>query len=151
MNIDRRYQFYATLGPIGYLPASGTCATLITIIALFFIPYTFGWWYLGFLLLGYIGAYILIKKGLIYFIENDPSQIVLDEVLGCLVTFYAIPISGISLVFGFLLFRFFDITKFGPVGWFEKINGASGIILDDVAAGLVSNIILRFIVYVCIP
>lgn len=151
MKIDGMFHFYATLGPIGYLPASGTIATLVTAIAIFFVPYTFGWWYLQFLVLGYVCSYFFINKILVYFIEDDPSQIVLDEVLGCLVTFYAIPISGLSLFIGFILFRFFDITKFGPVGWLEKIKGASGIILDDVAAGIVSNIILRLILYSCIP
>lgn len=151
MKNDRLFHFYATLGPIGYLPASGTMATLVTAVGLFFVPYTLGWWYLVFLMVGYICSHLFIDKVLVYFIEDDPSQIVLDEVLGCLVTFYAIPISVVSLVIGFILFRFFDITKFGPVGWLEKIKGASGIILDDVAAGIVSNIILRLVLYSCIP
>lgn len=151
MKINKLFQFYATLGPIGYLPASGTFATLITVLILFFVPYTVGWWYLGVLIFGFFCAYLFISKILIHFIEDDPSQIVLDEVLGCLITFYAIPISGISLMLGFFLFRFFDITKFGPVGWVEKIKGTSGIILDDVAAGIVSNIILRLIIVCIIP
>jgi phosphatidylglycerophosphatase A len=140
----------ATLGPIGYLPASGTFATVATVIALFFLPYTMSWHYLLFLAIVYSVSHYCITALLPIFNSNDPSQIVVDEVIGCLVTFYAIPISGISLLIGFCLFRFFDITKLGPIGWFERLKGASGVILDDVAAGIVSNIVLRILIFLCI-
>jgi phosphatidylglycerophosphatase A len=147
---NNQFLHVSTLGPIGYLPAPGTCATLVTVIALFFMPYTNGQHYLLFLTIMYGFSHYFITTILPFFNDDDPSQIVLDEVLGCLVTFYAVPISGLSLTVGFCLFRFFDITKIGPVGWFERIQGASGIILDDVAAGIISNIILRLIISLCI-
>ena len=43
---------------------------------------------------------------------------------------------------GFILFRFFDITKIGPVKYFEKIPGALGVMSDDIAAGLMSAIVI---------
>lgn len=143
MKNDYLFRYYATLGPIGYLPASGTFATFVTLIILSLMPYTTSWNYPFFLVITYCCFYYFVKKILIYYAEDDPSQIVVDEVIGCLVTFYAVPVSWLSLCFGFLLFRFFDISKIGPVGWFERIKGASGIMLDDVAAGVLSNIILR--------
>lgn len=149
MSIDYFFRCCATLGPIGYLPASGTFATLVTCIALFFVPYTDSWHYILFVTSAYLVSYFLVKRILVYFKEEDPSQIVIDEVIGCLITFYAVPISVFSLFIGFLLFRFFDISKIGPVGWFEKMKGAAGIMLDDVVAGFISNIVLRCVIYLC--
>ncbi len=143
--------YCATLGPIGYLPAPGTVATLLTCIALFFMPYTLNNGYMFVVALLYFSALSFINYSLKNFHEKDPSQIVIDEVIGCLVTFYAIPISWVSLLIGFVLFRFFDITKCGPVGWAEKIKGPTGILLDDVFAGILSNILLYllFALWLC--
>lgn len=134
--------YCATLGPIGYLPAPGSCATLLTCIVLFFMPYRLKHEYIFIIALLYFSSLYFINYSLKNFHEKDPSQIVIDEVIGCLVTFYAIPISWASLLLGFILFRFFDITKYGPVGWAEKIKGPTGILLDDVFAGIISNILL---------
>lgn len=95
----------------------------------------------------YVIAHICIQKILISYHDEDPSEIVIDEVLGSLVTFCAVPLCPISLLGGCILFRFFDISKFGVVGWMEKLPGASGILLDDVVAGLLSNILLRLLLY----
>ena len=141
-------RWYTTLGFIGYLPASGSLATGITVSYLYFFPFTSGMLYLVALALVYISAYWCIKESYTLAQHADPSEIVIDEVIGTLVTFYAVPISPFSLVCGFCLFRLFDISKIGPVGWSEKINGPAGILLDDIVAGVLSNCILRGILYV---
>lgn len=142
-NIDQFFLYCATLGPLGYLPASGTWATFFTILLLFLLPPTTSWLYVLLVLAGYWCSYRAVKKTKKFFVDDDPSQIVIDEVMGCLVTFFLVPLSFFSVVTGFMLFRFFDITKIGPVGWFEKMRGTSGIMLDDIAAGVLSNIILQ--------
>lgn len=72
----------------------------------------------------------------------DPSWIVIDEWAGlsaALLTAY----SPLSFLLGLALFRFFDIVKIGPVKWLDtKISGAFGVMLDDVAAGVISCLIL---------
>jgi phosphatidylglycerophosphatase A len=74
---------------------------------------------------------------------KDPQLVVIDEVAGLLVTM--LPVSHVSwsaLVAGVLLFRFFDIVKPWPVRWLEKLPGGWGIVLDDVAAGIMGAAVM---------
>jgi phosphatidylglycerophosphatase A len=73
----------------------------------------------------------------------DPGQVVIDEVLGQIITFIATPrISRVGLIAGFILFRVFDIIKPFPARRAERFPGGWGIMLDDVVAGLYSLIAL---------
>jgi phosphatidylglycerophosphatase A len=77
---------------------------------------------------------------------HDHPEAVIDEVVGFLITMVWMPLTWQSFVFGFCLFRFFDIVKPWPIGWMDrKIPGGMGVVLDDVAAGLVANVILQVI------
>jgi phosphatidylglycerophosphatase A len=79
---------------------------------------------------------------------EDPGCIVIDEIAGILVTFTGLPFNVISVAFGFLIFRALDIWKPYPISWMErKLSGGVGIVMDDVAAGICSNLLLRSIFY----
>ena len=68
---------------------------------------------------------------------HDHGSIVWDEIVGILITFFLIPISWLTLVLGFLLFRLFDIWKPWPISVLDKkVHGGFGIMLDDVLAGV---------------
>ena len=67
---------------------------------------------------------------------KDPQFVVIDEVAGQLITFIAIPVSWKSLLLGFILFRGFDIVKPWPIRWLERLPEGTGIVIDDVGAGL---------------
>ncbi|MFQ3250794.1 MAG: phosphatidylglycerophosphatase A [Glaciecola sp.] len=70
---------------------------------------------------------------------HDHGSIVWDEVAGMMVTFIAIPINPLSLLLGFLLFRFFDILKPWPIRVFDKrVHGGFGIMIDDIVAGVMA-------------
>ena len=74
---------------------------------------------------------------------DDHPAIVWDEMVGMMLTFTAIPFSWPSVVLGFVLFRFFDIIKPGPVRWCDNhLHGGIGIMADDVLAGLAAWLIL---------
>lgn len=76
--------------------------------------------------------------------RKDPGAIVIDEIAGMLVTFLALPITPVNLAAGFFLFRIFDIIKPFPARSFERgFSGGAGVVLDDVAAGVYANIVLR--------
>ena len=77
--------------------------------------------------------------------QNDPKEVVIDEVVGMMITMFLIPATVFSLVMGFALFRFFDITKPWLVGKAEKMPGGYGIMLDDIVAGLFANILMQCI------
>lgn len=67
---------------------------------------------------------------------KDPQFVVIDEVAGQLITLIAIPVSWKSLLLGFILFRGFDIVKPPPVRQLEQLPEGTGIVVDDVGAGL---------------
>jgi phosphatidylglycerophosphatase A len=67
---------------------------------------------------------------------KDPQFVVIDEVAGQLVALIAVPLTWKSFLAGFILFRAFDIVKPPPVRQLEALPEGTGIMLDDVAAGL---------------
>ncbi len=75
--------------------------------------------------------------------REDPSQVVIDEVAGYLLTLFLLPINWITLTAGFFLFRVFDILKPWPANRAEELNGGLGIVADDLIAGLYAHLILR--------
>ena len=79
--------------------------------------------------------------------KKDPSFIVIDEWVGQWITFSFLPVNYTIAILGFLLFRFFDISKVGPVKFFEKLPGAWGVMADDIIAGILSMVSLLLIQY----
>lgn len=84
--------------------------------------------------------------------RKDPGEVVIDEVVGQLVTFAFVPplfLGGpgypFKIVIGFILFRAFDIVKPYPIRQLEKLPSGLGIVVDDIAAGLYAGIALAII------
>jgi phosphatidylglycerophosphatase A len=67
---------------------------------------------------------------------KDPQFVVIDEVAGQIVALIAVPLAWKTLLTGFILFRIFDIIKPPPVRQLERLPEGTGIVLDDVAAGI---------------
>lgn len=77
---------------------------------------------------------------------HDSKEIVIDEVLGFMITMTWLPMSWQSFVLGFLLFRALDIWKPFPISYLDKkVQGGLGVVIDDVAAGIVANLILQVV------
>jgi phosphatidylglycerophosphatase A len=68
--------------------------------------------------------------------REDPGHVVIDEVAGQLIALIAIPADWRHAALSLLLFRAFDILKPPPIRHLERLHGGTGIMLDDVAAGL---------------
>lgn len=78
--------------------------------------------------------------------EHDFKGIVWDEIAGYLVTLWFIPFSLQAVVLGFVFFRFFDIIKPWPISVADrKVHGGFGIMLDDILAGILANVVLRLV------
>lgn len=137
----------ATLGPIGYLPAPGTCATLATIPFVFLLSFLFPNQYIYLLITFFIFLFSLFAVSRVHYLfaQTDPREIVIDELVGCLITFWGVQLNTTMVITGFILFRFFDILKVGGIKRFEQMHGAWGIMLDDVVAAFVCNLILRLV------
>lgn len=133
----------AEVGPIGRIKyAPGTLGSLAAIpllllfqnhfsVLLFFIMLIVGIWSSG-----------RAAKALNL---HDPSTVVIDEVCGMLASFLFVSINWHSLVIGFVCFRIFDVLKPPPIRFLEKLPGGTGIVLDDIGAGLYTNLILHLI------
>jgi len=141
----------ATLGIIGrtrFAPGTAGSFAALWLAPLVFLPFSFPIRILILTFVFFLGIWAseIAAKELGH---EDPSAVVIDEVLGQWVAL--LPLSHLSyfdselfgnyefilLLCGFMLFRLFDITKFGPVGLVErKVRGGLGIMLDDVVAGI---------------
>ena len=79
--------------------------------------------------------------------QSDPGCIVIDEIAGMAVTLVGLPFNLTTALIGFIIFRILDILKPFPIRALDKrVSGGMGIVLDDVAAGIFANILLRLIV-----
>jgi phosphatidylglycerophosphatase A len=76
--------------------------------------------------------------------QKDPGCIVIDETAGMVVTLAGLPFHWVVCVSGFVLFRLLDIFKPFPIRWIDQnLGGGTGIVLDDILAGIIGNITLR--------
>ena len=102
----------------------------------------------------YILAFILFAIGIASAAEKilkqkDPGQIVIDEIAGLMVTFAGLPFNLKTALAGFIIFRVFDILKPFPIRLLERsVRGGSGVVLDDVLAGVYGNLIIRLVIYI---
>jgi phosphatidylglycerophosphatase A len=78
-----------------------------------------------------------------HFGSTDPGPVVIDEVLGMLITLFLVPVNVSGAIIGLLLFRVFDIVKPFPAGRLEQLHGGFGVMSDDAMAGIYANLLLR--------
>ena len=143
-------KFFATGAYLGFLPkAPGTFGSFLG-IPLAYVFLLFGqFFYLiatfVFVLLSIIIAELYDRQ----LEEHDSQTIVIDEVAGYLVALVAIPyqFQWPYILLAFVLFRIFDILKPFPLSYLDRIPGGIGIVLDDVGAGLMTNVILHLFIY----
>jgi phosphatidylglycerophosphatase A len=139
-------KFFATgfgSGLIG--PAPGTCGTLVAvplvyIMMKFLNPVTY-------LIATVAMVFVATAISELYELQvktHDLGEVVIDEIVGFMVSMAWMPLSWKAFVAGFILFRFFDIIKPYPISYIDrKVRGGLGVVLDDVAAGLATNICLQ--------
>jgi len=147
--MEKFHQLISTCLGIGYTPkGGGTIAALVCCIAWYF-AWTGGnehFWEQGLVtaLLFAIGVWSANK------VEDkwgvDSSKVVIDEVAGMCLSLLFIPVRSQYLAIGLLLFRYFDIAKPLYIRKMEQLNGGWGVMMDDMLAGLYSNLVLQVIV-----
>jgi phosphatidylglycerophosphatase A len=74
---------------------------------------------------------------------TDPGPVVIDEVMGMLITVFMIPVGWVGLLVGFLLFRALDVVKPFPARQLERLHGGLGVMADDAMAAVYANLLLR--------
>lgn len=81
--------------------------------------------------------------------QKDPGSIVIDEMAGIMVTLLGLPFNVVSVISGCFVFRFLDIIKPFSIRTIEnRLSGGAGVVIDDVAAGIIGNCLLRAVFYV---
>jgi phosphatidylglycerophosphatase A len=80
-----------------------------------------------------------------HFGRTDPSQVVIDEVLGMLITLFMNPVAWPGASAGFVLFRLFDVVKPFPANRLERLPGGVGVMADDAMAAIYANLTLRIL------
>ncbi len=79
--------------------------------------------------------------------KHDCPEFVMDEVAGFLVAMVWVPFTWQNVAMGFALFRFFDVLKPFPISWIDRrVHGGVGTVGDDLAAGIVVNVILQIVI-----
>lgn len=143
-------KLFATVFGVGYCPvAPGTVGTIAGAGFYFLMRNMLLPHYIIFVLVFIFMASWVADIAEEIFTEEDPQKVVIDEVAGFLVTMIGFQFNWILVVAGFILFRTFDIIKPFPIRQLEKrITGGFGIVLDDVLAGVYSNIALRLIIWI---
>lgn len=145
----RLIMFIATGGYTGYLPiAPGTWGSLVALplnLLLIRLSSTgHGLSLLGIFLVAVYTAGAAEK----ILDRKDPGAVVIDEVIGMLITLIAVPAQPLFWLMAFLLFRLFDIVKPWPVSWADRrLNGGLGIVMDDVLAGGYAWLVMQGIIY----
>jgi phosphatidylglycerophosphatase A len=82
-----------------------------------------------------------------HFGRTDPGQVVIDEVMGMLITLWLNPVGWRGALAGFLLFRVFDVIKPWPANRLEQLHGGVGVMADDAMAAIYANLALRFCIW----
>lgn len=142
----RIYKIIASIFGIGFLKGGGTYAAIVTCGFIWLL-----WqrtalqnpWYLFIItiIITPLGVYVSNKVEPDW--GEDSSRVVIDEVAGMLIAMLFIPPNIYFLLAGLILFRFFDIVKPLGIRKMEAMPSGTGVMMDDVLAGVYSNILLQ--------
>src|SRR5690606_30675324 len=130
----------------GLIPkAPGTFGTLAAIPLVWLLTWLPSWqWYAAVVVIAaLIGIWMCHYTARAMGVHDHPA-IVWDEIVGFAVAMFLVPMEPLWLVLGFLIFRFFDIKKPGPIGWCDvRLHGGLGIMVDDIIAGIATALCLH--------
>ena len=141
--------FVATVAYCGYFPiAPGTVGSAAGLLV-----YLLVWWAqspvveVGLIVALFAAGVWAGTTAERYFGGIDPGPIVIDEVVGMLMTLAFIPAGWSGAIAGFVLFRIYDVLKPYPAGRFERLHGGLGVMADDAMAAVYANISLRIVMW----
>ncbi len=140
----------ATVGGVGYAPVApgtfGSAAGLLVWWLLPASPTVQGIAIVAIFIAGSWGGNVAER----HFGRTDPGQVVIDEVMGMLITLFLNPVGWIGALSGFLLFRVFDVIKPYPANRLEQLHGGIGVMADDGMAAIYANLVLRLGLYLLV-
>lgn len=129
--------------------APGTVGSLTTLPLIYLLHYLQINIYslIALIVILYLAAVFVTEKVQQKFHLHDPQWIVIDEVIGMLITWAFVMSVELHHLFAvFALFRFFDIIKIWPASYFDKLHHGVGTITDDVISGLYAGVLVKVLV-----
>ncbi len=136
------YELIATGFFVGRSPyAPGTLGTLVGVPIVYLVAFN-PWTILASVVFLFVVGLISSNEVIKLTGEQDPKQVVIDEIAGYVSCFLLVEPTLKTYILAFLLFRLIDIVKPFPINLFERFQGAFGVMLDDLAAGLLTSFIL---------
>ena len=130
----------------GLAPAApGTAGSLAALPFIVLVAPLGGWVYASAVVIAFMAGIRWCGRAAEALGAPDHPAIVWDEMVGMWVALCFIPVSWATLAAGFALFRLFDIAKPWPVSRLERCPGGAGIMLDDLAAGILANLVLHLL------
>ena len=137
------WRFVATFFYIGKLPfAPGSWGSLGALLLWLILPVTFSVQLSVIIILFVLGVYSSSRMAK-YLDDHDPSEVVIDEVVGMGISLFMLPHNFLLYLLSFILFRVFDILKPSFIYRIQNLSGGWGIMLDDVLAGLLTFTIVK--------
>jgi len=137
------WRFVATFFYLGKLPfAPGSWGSLGALLLWLLLPVTFSVHLSVIIILFVLGVYSSSRM-VKYLDDHDPSEVVIDEVVGMGISLFMLPHSPGLYLLAFILFRVFDILKPSFIYHIQNLSGGWGIMLDDVLAGLFTFILVN--------
>ena len=132
----------ASVGGAGYAPvASGTVGSLVTAVVLWLVPFTPTSLVITCVVVTLVGIWASTRVERLVG-KKDPGIIVVDEVVGMMISVLFLPRTAWVLITGFFLFRLFDIWKPFPARESQSFTGGVGVMLDDIIAGAYTLVLL---------
>jgi phosphatidylglycerophosphatase A len=133
----------ATSCGVGYAPiAPGTFGSLAGLALWWILPQSWSVQLLAIVVTFVVGAWSATVAER-HFGSTDPGAVVIDEVLGMLITLFLVPVGWGGALAAFLWFRLFDIIKPYPANRLEQLHGGVGVMADDAMAAVYANLALR--------
>ncbi len=138
-------RFLATGFFVGYSPfAPGTMGALVAFLLYAILPTSVTFYWVLILCLIIVGTIICHQAEAILG-RVDAPEIVIDEICGYFIAMAFLPKSLGLMIVGFIIYRLLDVVKIYPMKRFEIIAGGLGIMLDDIYAGVITNLVLHII------
>lgn len=134
----------------GFVPkAPGTAGTLLGIPLAIMISQTSVVLQVVILVVLFVLGCVVCQMAADWLGEQDPGAVVWDEVVGYCVAIAFLPTTLTTVVAAFMLFRLADIVKPWPISWIERrIAGGTGIMVDDLLAGVLTNIVIHSMIFI---
>lgn len=136
--------FLATCGYVGYVPvAPGTAGSVVGLVCFYALRRVGPWAELAAIVVTFVVGVWAGSVAERHWQRTDPGPVVIDEVLGMLITLCWLPVTVVGALVGFLVFRVLDVVKPWPAARLEGLPGGLGVMADDAMAAVYGHLLMR--------